>query len=88
MDWKHAISDTAQGLSASPEARRGDCTGHHPVVRPLAHLSNTVGRVPTYRLSAQIRWNHRADEWQARGEGKAGQRRRCAAFNVRVRVGV
>ena len=32
---------------------------------PLAHLSNTPGRTPTYRLSVPIRWNHLAGEWKA-----------------------
>ena len=32
---------------------------------PLAHLSNTPGRTPTYRLSAPIRWHHLAGEWEA-----------------------
>ena len=50
----------------SPEARRGDCTVTIRLPQPLARLSNTSGRAPTYRLSAPIRWNHRADEWQAR----------------------
>ena len=30
---------------------------------PLACLSNTAGRAPTYRLSSPIGWNHRAGEW-------------------------
>lgn len=32
---------------------------------PLAHLSNTPGRAPAYRLSCQVSFNHRADEWAA-----------------------
>lgn len=32
---------------------------------PLAHLSNTPGRAPTYRLACQVKFNHRADEWAA-----------------------
>ena len=32
---------------------------------PLAHLSNTPGRAPTYRLSCSVTFNHRADEWAA-----------------------
>ena len=47
-------------------ARPGDCTITVRPPEPLAHLSNTGGRAPTYRLSAPLRWNHRADEWAAR----------------------
>ena len=32
---------------------------------PLAHLSNTPGRVPTYRLACPVTFNHRAAEWAA-----------------------
>lgn len=32
---------------------------------PLAHLSNTPARAPTYRLSCPVVFNHRADEWAA-----------------------
>ena len=52
----------------SPEARRGDCTVTIRLPAPLAHLSNTDGRAPTYRLSTPLRWNHRADEWLARAQ--------------------
>ena len=30
---------------------------------PFAHLSNTPGRTPTYRLSAPVQWHHLAEEW-------------------------
>ena len=30
---------------------------------PLAHLSNTPGRTPTYRLSAPAKWHHLAEDW-------------------------
>ncbi len=52
--------DTSSG------ARPGDCTITVRLPEPLAHLSNTDGRAPTYRLSTPLRWNHRADEWEAR----------------------
>lgn len=32
---------------------------------PLAHLSNTVGRAPTYRLSCPVGFAYRAAEWTA-----------------------
>ena len=50
----------------SPDARRGDSIVTVRLPEPLAHLSNTSGRAPTYALSAPIQWNHRADEWLAR----------------------
>ena len=50
----------------SPGARRGDCTVTVRLPKPQAHLSNTAGRAPTYRLGVPLRWNHRADEWAAR----------------------
>ena len=52
----------------SSRARRGDCTVTIRLPGPLAHLSNTAGCAPTYRLSAPIRWNHRADEWLTRAQ--------------------
>lgn len=52
----------------SPESRRGDCTVTIRLPEPLAHMSNTPGRAPTFLLSAPIRWNHRADEWLARAQ--------------------
>ena len=52
--------DTSSG------ARPGDYTITARLPEPLAHLSNTAGRAPTYRLSTPLRWNHRADEWEAR----------------------
>jgi hypothetical protein len=38
---------------------------------PLAHLSNTSGRVPTYRLSCPVRFSHRAGEWAAQAASGA-----------------
>jgi hypothetical protein len=32
---------------------------------PLAYLSNTPGRAPTYRLSCRVRFRHRGEEWAA-----------------------
>lgn len=32
---------------------------------PLAHLSNTPGRAPTFRLTGPVAFSHRADEWAA-----------------------
>jgi hypothetical protein len=32
---------------------------------PLAHLSNTGGRTPTYRLSCPVVFHHRSEEWAA-----------------------
>ncbi len=32
---------------------------------PLAYLSNTPGRAPTYRLSCPVRFRHRGEEWAA-----------------------
>lgn len=32
---------------------------------PLAHLSNTPGRAPTYRLSCRVSFNYRRDAWAA-----------------------
>ena len=61
----------------SPRARKGDCTVTVRLPKPLAHLSNTDGRAPTYRLSAPLRWNHRADEWEARARS-----RRSIAYRI------
>jgi hypothetical protein len=38
---------------------------------PLAHLSNTPARAPTYRLSCPVVFNHRADEWAAQAASGA-----------------
>ena len=32
---------------------------------PLGHLSNTLGRAPTYRLSCPVVFHHRSGEWAA-----------------------
>ena len=42
----------------------GECSVTIRLPSPLAHLSNTPGRIPTYQLSAPIGWNHLADEWR------------------------
>jgi hypothetical protein len=38
---------------------------------PLAHLSNTPGRAPTYRLSCPVSFTHRGDEWAAQAASGA-----------------
>jgi hypothetical protein len=38
---------------------------------PLAYLSNTPGRAPTYRLSCPVAFNHRAAEWIAQADSGA-----------------
>src|SRR5919197_1399496 len=38
---------------------------------PLAHLSNTPGRAPTYRLSCPVAFAHRRDEWAAQASSGA-----------------
>jgi hypothetical protein len=38
---------------------------------PLAHLSNTPGRAPTYRLSCPVTFSHRAAEWAAQASSGA-----------------
>jgi hypothetical protein len=38
---------------------------------PLAHLSNTPGRAPTYRLSCPVAYTHRAAEWAAQASNGA-----------------
>jgi hypothetical protein len=38
---------------------------------PLAHLSNTPSRAPTFRLSCPVAFNHRADEWAAQAASGA-----------------
>ena len=38
---------------------------------PLAHLSNTSGRAPTYRLSCPVAFTHRRDEWAAQAASGA-----------------
>ena len=43
----------------------GECSVTIRLPTPLAHLSNTPGRIPTYQLSDPIGWNHLADEWRA-----------------------
>jgi hypothetical protein len=37
----------------------------------LAHLSNTPGRAPTYRLSCPVAFTHRRDEWAAQAASGA-----------------
>jgi hypothetical protein len=38
---------------------------------PLAHLSNTPGRAPTYRLSCPVAFTHRGGEWAAQAASGA-----------------
>jgi hypothetical protein len=38
---------------------------------PLAHLSNTPGRAPTYRLSCPVAFTHRRDQWAAQAASGA-----------------
>ncbi len=38
---------------------------------PLAHLSNTPGRAPTYRLSCPVAFTHRRGEWAAQAASGA-----------------
>jgi hypothetical protein len=38
---------------------------------PLAHLSNTPGRAPTYRLSCPVTFGYRADQWAAQATSGA-----------------
>jgi hypothetical protein len=38
---------------------------------PLAHLSNTSGRAPTYRLSCPVAFTHRRGEWAAQAASGA-----------------
>src|SRR5919204_489153 len=38
---------------------------------PLAHLSNTPGRAPTYRLSCPVAFTHRREEWAAQAASGA-----------------
>jgi len=38
---------------------------------PLAHLTNTPGRAPTYRLSCRVQFTHRAAEWAAQATSGA-----------------
>ena len=38
---------------------------------PLAHLSNTPGRAPTYRLCCPVVFTHRRDEWAAQASSGA-----------------
>jgi hypothetical protein len=38
---------------------------------PLAHLSNTPGRAPTYRLSCSVTFTHRDAEWAAQASSGA-----------------
>jgi hypothetical protein len=38
---------------------------------PLAYLSNTTGRAPTYRLACRVRFTHRAAEWAAQATSGA-----------------
>ena len=45
--------------------RNGEYTVTIRLPAPLAHLSNTPGRTPTYRLSAPAKWHHLAGEWKA-----------------------
>ena len=46
---------------------------------PFAHLSNTPGRTPTYRLSAPIRWHHLAREWEAQASAD-----RAVGYHIRL----
>ena len=40
---------------------------------PLAHLSNTPGRTPTYRLSAPAKWHHLAGDWNSPSQLPTGR---------------
>ena len=76
-----ASGGTPRGCSSPPTVRGGKAWGNETIrvapgddgecsvtIRlptPLAHLSNTPGRIPTYQLSDPIGWNHLADEWRA-----------------------
>ena len=44
----------------SPTAGEGDCTVEVRLPSALAHLSNTPGRSPVYRLAGTVKWNHLA----------------------------
>ena len=46
---------------------------------PLAYLSNTPGRTPTYRLSAPIRWHHLAGEWNTQASAD-----RAVGYHIRL----
>ena len=53
-----------------------ECTVTIRLPAPLAHLSNTPDKTPTYRLSALVQWHHLADEWsiQASADRAVGYR--------------
>ena len=45
---------------------------------PFAHLSNTPGRTPTYRLSAPVQWHHLAEEWNTQASSD-----RAVGYHIR-----
>ena len=41
---------------------------------PFAHLSNTPGRTPTYRMANPVQWHHLSGEWNSTGQRRPGGR--------------
>ena len=49
-----------------PVSGSDDCEITIRLPSSLAHLSNTPGAPPTFKLSSPLRWNHRASQWRQR----------------------
>ena len=60
----------ALGQRDHPRPPRRGLAGDPPA-DPLAHLSNTPGRAPTYRLSCPVAFTHRRGEWAAQAASGA-----------------
>ena len=77
--WRHQWDAKRMFIAADGEAgkasgnetirvaphRDGEYTVTIRLPAPLAHLSNTPGRTPTYRMSNPAQWHHLAGEWKA-----------------------
>ena len=91
--WRHQWNAKRMFISADGETGKAfgnetirvapHSNDEHPVTirlpAPLAHLSNTPGRTPTYRLSAPIRWHHLAREWEAQTSAD-----RAVGYHIRL----
>ena len=53
-------------IRVMPASGSDDCELTIRLPASLAHLSNTPGRAPTFKLSSPLRWNHRANQWRQR----------------------
>jgi hypothetical protein len=81
-EWRYRWQTARLFISADGEADKpwgNETIRVHPdqqwleirLPTPLAHLSNTAGRAPTYRLSCPVVFHHRGGEWAAQAANGA-----------------